>query len=258
MEPMEPMAKGLVPAVTGTDAVAVDEEIIEESVVINDEEAVEAPARASNDAEQQQGAKNKADDDGQSKSNRKWIYCGVCVLVFIVIAIVLGLTLKQEETEELFFNTCTNQDNNATSKFGPAETKLEEPFPGTEQPNFDSAPVYKSFFEQPELYHRLHLHVLSLKRAEDNDENFGFLADDPDAILTVSSEGEDTGSSAYFSIGSYTFPTAKGKEDGDVLFEWDWKGVIIYKPNGTDSFEFSMKDEDKLSSSGTNTSCSTV
>mgnify|MGYP000081592500 CR=1 FL=1 len=97
-----------------------------------------------------------------------------------------------------------------------------------------------------------------MKRAEDNDQNFEFLADHPDAILTVSSKGDDTGSTDYFPIGSYTFPTANGEEDGGVLFEWDWKGVIIYKSNGTDSFEFFMKDDDTVSSSGTNTSYRTI
>jgi hypothetical protein len=139
------------------------------------------------------------------------------------------------------------------SKYGPAETKLEQPFPGTEQPNFDSAPVYKTYFEQPELYRRLHLQVLSLKRAEYNKDGFGTFADVPDAILTVSSKGGDTGSVDYFPIGTCAFPPVKGTEKGDTLFEWDWKRVMIYKANGTDSFEFFMIDEDKFSADGKRT-----
>ena len=127
---------------------------------------------------------------------------------------------------------------------------MEQPFPGREQPNFDNAPVYKTYFEQPELYRRLHLQVLRLKRAEDNKDGFGTFADVPDAILTVSSKGGDTGSVDYFPIGTCAFPPVKGTDDGDVLFEWDWKRVMVYKTNGTDSFEFSMIDEDTFSADG--------
>jgi hypothetical protein len=120
----------------------------------------------------------------------------------------------------------------------------------TEFPDFSAVPVYQTFFEQPELYERYHIHLIGLTAGEtgaagisQSRNRLGFvnvLDAVADPYVTVETFGTDTGSTEYFDIGKHKFPVLK---DSPTPL-WDAKCTLIAKKGSTEGIMFRMLDED--------------
>jgi hypothetical protein len=83
-----------------------------------------------------------------------------------------------------------------------------------ESPDFSAVPVYQTFFEQPELYERYHIHLIGLtgKAGSGIQKSYnclGFIklldaVSDP--YVTVETFGGDTGSTDYLALVCTSFP----------------------------------------------------
>jgi hypothetical protein len=117
-----------------------------------------------------------------------------------------------------------------------------------EFPDFSAVPVYQTFFEQPELYERYHIHLIGLtgeagKGIKKSRNRLGFinvLDAVTDPYVTVETFGEDTGSTDYFKIGAHKFPVLKNSPTP----LWDAKCTLIAKKGSTEGILFRMLDED--------------
>jgi hypothetical protein len=117
-----------------------------------------------------------------------------------------------------------------------------------ELPDFSAVPVYQTFFEQPELYERYHIHLIGLtgeagSGIQKSRNRLGFIklrdaVTDP--YVTVETFGEDTGSTDYFGIGMHKFPVLENSPTP----LWDAKCTLIAKKGSTEGIVFRMLDED--------------
>jgi hypothetical protein len=120
--------------------------------------------------------------------------------------------------------------------------------------DFSAVPVYQTFFEQPELYERYHIHLIGLTTGEETTDTtaagipksrnrLGFVKVRDavvDPYVTVETFGTDTGSTEYFTIGWHTFPVLKNSPTP----LWDAKCTLIAKKGSIERILFRMLDED--------------
>jgi hypothetical protein len=78
----------------------------------------------------------------------------------------------------------------------------------------DKIPLFSDFLTRPELYQRIHVHIVAVRRKDPQDSNAGLYATGyfgykshvhPKAKVTVDTYGAKTGSTDYFPIGKHTF-----------------------------------------------------
>lgn len=108
-----------------------------------------------------------------------------------------------------------------------------------EQPDFSLIPVYDEFFNRPESYSRLHLHVLGVK----GDGPFFWNLRMHDAILTVNTYGNDVGSTDYFDVGVYQSNPVKATPRQEYLYPITLKQFLFYKTNGTAGITFTLRED---------------
>mmetsp|Transcript_14204 Transcript_14204/g.20718 ORF Transcript_14204/g.20718 Transcript_14204/m.20718 type:complete len:404 (+) Transcript_14204:57-1268(+) len=129
-----------------------------------------------------------------------------------------------------------------------SRTDSEDIAKSAARPNLDAQPVYKEFFEQPELYERYHIHLVGVRPSNQDDgidirKSFlgipSPLDPIPDPYVVVETVGPDTGSTDYFPIGMTRFPTLT---DTQVPL-WDSKSLLITKKDGTDGIKLSLMED---------------
>jgi len=111
----------------------------------------------------------------------------------------------------------------------------------------DQVDIYREFFTQPELYQRIHIHIVGIRAKDPTDTTAGLKANGffgvsmlapnyrsrfakASASISVDTYGSDTGSADYFDIGKHKFVELKS----NPLPTWDAKALVISK-KGTDN-----------------------
>jgi hypothetical protein len=74
-------------------------------------------------------------------------------------------------------------------------------------------PLYNDFFTRPELYHRVHVHLVGVRAKDPENKHAGLssgLLGKCDSSATVETYGADTGSTDFFPIGSHDYGVSFG------------------------------------------------
>jgi alpha-beta hydrolase superfamily lysophospholipase len=115
-------------------------------------------------------------------------------------------------------------------------------------PGISAVPIYNDFFNHPDLYSRIHLHLIGIvggsKAISHRKNRLGWnrLVDGvADPYVEVEVVGDDLGSTDYFPIAKHTFP---------VLYDtaspiWDAKTTLLAKKEGIRGLKFRMLDKNR-------------
>jgi len=118
------------------------------------------------------------------------------------------------------------------------------PVPASERPaRIDEIPLYRDFYDEHQLYRRAHVLVEGITRKAYTD--WWWRMNSPEAYVVAETVGADTGSTEYFKVGTHQFETVDANNnDGELLFSWNKKDLLIYKIEGTEAIKLTVKDED--------------
>jgi len=119
-----------------------------------------------------------------------------------------------------------------------------------ELPSFDNVPIYKEFFEEPELFERIHVSLIGINTFDDETGEkakgiserkslFGLVSHKPDVSVKVETLGTDTGKCPHFDINSHEFAT----KEGNQYPIWHKKCVLVTKKAGTESICLTVTDK---------------
>lgn len=98
--------------------------------------------------------------------------------------------------------------------------------------NIDKIPLYSDFFTKPELYQRIHVHLVGVRPTDPADSYAGVYAGglfgsyyNVSPSATVETYGPNTGSTDYFDVGKHTFLA----KCNNKIPHWDRRGFCIFR-----------------------------
>jgi len=103
--------------------------------------------------------------------------------------------------------------------------------------NLDEIPLYKDFFTRPDLYQRVHIHIVGIRPTDPTDDGCGLNNTNlvraclkfgkkhiVEPCVKAKAYGENTGSTEYFKIGECTFLPKTNS-----LPTWDARSLVIFR-----------------------------